>query len=151
MPLSVSFQSTPTVSAAERKAGPQFQRQAVDYRLRLPKGWMATFDPCDQSWVGRSLFVSKENMRANNVNWWMHHHCSIPLQHAAMPTVDSYFAHRLFLWMPRKMWGMALFCHVGSHNCRHRVHRWQSARSRSACDEASEYRWMVFRVLRWVL
>ena len=44
MPLSVSFQSTATVSAAERKVGPQFQRQAVDYRLRLPKGWMATFD-----------------------------------------------------------------------------------------------------------
>ena len=108
MPLSLSFQSTLTlaVSAAERTAVPQFQRQTVDYRLRLPKGWMATLDPCDQSWVGRSLFVSKGNMTANNVNWWM----PPPLQHAAMPTVDSYFAGRLFLWMPRKMWGMALVC-----------------------------------------
>ena len=45
-------------------------------------------------------------MTANNVNWWM----PSPLQHSAMSTVGSYFARRLFLWMPRKMWGMALVC-----------------------------------------
>ena len=37
-----------------------------------------------------------------------------------------------------------------SSNCRHRVHRQQSAASHSACEEAPGCRRMVFRVLRRV-
>ena len=59
MPVNIfflSFQSTPTPAvSADRTAVPQFQLQAVDYCLRLPKGWMMTLDPCDKPWVGRSL------------------------------------------------------------------------------------------------
>ena len=36
---------------------------------------------------------------------------------------SHHIARRIFMWMTRKMWDMALFCHVGSSNCRYRVHR----------------------------
>ena len=70
---------------SDRTAVPQFQLQAVDYRLRLPKGWMVTLAPCDKSWVGRSLMVAEGNKTANLVNWLM----PSQLQHSATHTVDS--------------------------------------------------------------
>ena len=42
------------------------QRRPANYRLHLRKGWTATLDACDQSWVGQSLFVSKGNKAAKS-------------------------------------------------------------------------------------
>ena len=86
------------------------QRRPTNYSQRLSKGWVATLHECDHSWVGQLLFVSKGNMAANLVNWWN----PPPVRHNTKPSLPNYFARRLFLWMPRKMWRMVITCpHCG--------------------------------------
>ena len=67
----------------------------------------------DQAWIGRALFVSgpakgkaRDVLTTNLANWWH----PPRLVHTAKPTLAAYFARRLFLWMPRKMWHMRVTC-----------------------------------------
>ena len=67
----------------------------------------------DQAWIGRALFVSgpakgkaRDVLTTNLANWWH----PPRLVHTARPPLAAYFARRLFLWMPRKMWHMRVTC-----------------------------------------
>ena len=45
--------------------------------------------------------------------WW---YPPQPEHHSAQPSPDTYHHHRLFLWMPRKMWNVNFHCpHCGPH------------------------------------
>jgi hypothetical protein len=82
-------------------------RQPTDFSLRLPKGWKGNLCAEDAQWVGRSLFQSQGKLAEHLTNWW-----NPPEQplNVTVPVPARYFTHRLFLWMPRLMWRVALTC-----------------------------------------
>ena len=61
---------------------------------------------CDQTWIGRQVFVSKGNVATPLRQWYFPPDVST----STKPVPGQYFTRRLFLWMPRRM-----FCY--QFNC----------------------------------
>jgi len=69
----------------------------------------------DQAWIGKSLFVAKGKLVSTVTNWYH----PPPVQHLNNTSGKPYYLRRLFLWMPRKMWGVNFMC----PNCANRALR----------------------------
>ena len=102
------MQSKPSISLLhfQAKSPPMFPRQPTDFKLRLPKGWGANMSVFDQTWIGKNVFASKGNISTPLKNWYH----PPDLIKGSKPTAGQYFARRLFLWMPRKMFAFDFKC-----------------------------------------
>lgn len=88
-------------------------------QLCLPAGWQRTLPKEYQRWIWNALFMwnprkpAEPMVRETLSSQW---YCppQPTLQPTACPTPDRYFARSLFLWRPRKMWGVKLKC---PHGC----------------------------------
>ena len=76
----------------------------------MPAPWKNTLPECDFKWVSKALFRHDDKGKLD-LNWpislWYHppqpaNICNLP------PSPDRYFAHRLFLWMPYRMWQVSI-------------------------------------------
>ncbi|KAK3720983.1 hypothetical protein QZH41_018540, partial [Actinostola sp. cb2023] len=101
------FDITPGPSGVKDAGTPQLTKTATDYSLRLPFGWKENISPGDQTWLGRALFIAKHKLQTTLQNWWYPPQVS---NNSTNPTAKQYFLRRLFLWMPRKMWGVDFSC-----------------------------------------
>ena len=82
-------------------------KRATNFSLRLPQGWEQSMTACDRGWIGRTIFVAKGKLTLSLKNWW---YPPPPDTTTSQPTPEPYFLHRLFLWMPRKMWNIDFWC-----------------------------------------
>jgi hypothetical protein len=84
------------------------------YNYPLSLGWYKTLPYQDRRWVSKALFKFNSSGKAE-VDWskvdrmWFY-----PPQPSLVnnlpPRVDRYFAQRLFVWMPRKLWKVRVVC-----------------------------------------
>ena len=64
----------------------------------------------DQCWIGKTLYCnSKGALTAQLKSWWYPPPTPAPNTNA-LPCPEDYFLRRLFLWMPKRMWGVDLKC-----------------------------------------
>ena len=76
--------------------------------------WYQTLPEVDHKWVSETFFSydsrGRAHMHTERINklWWDPPHPSIARQ--GKPSISQYFGHRLFLWMPRKLWRIQLKC-----------------------------------------
>ncbi|KAK3726392.1 hypothetical protein QZH41_016260, partial [Actinostola sp. cb2023] len=89
----------------------------------LPEGWRKTLPKADHQWVSLALFTVNKRGKAKldwdrvNKLWW--DPPQPPLITTQPPRPDRYYAQRLLLWMPRKLWKVTLYCpHPGCDNQR---------------------------------
>ena len=81
---------------------------------RVPAAWVSSLPEADQNWVGRAMFkVGKDGKphldmeKATKMVW----HPPQPSVSSNNPPVwNNYFATKLLLWMPRKLWGVKYQC-----------------------------------------
>ena len=92
---------------------PSATRAAPNYSLRLPQGWKATSDMTnngisqgDLHWVGKALFASKGTLQST-LQLWYH---PLPPPSSRVPNPEAYHRRSLFLWMLKRMWGIAFTC-----------------------------------------
>ncbi|XP_014667376.1 PREDICTED: uncharacterized protein LOC106808959 [Priapulus caudatus] len=91
---------------------------AARYRYRteypLPEGWRQTLPEADHRWVSRALFhfSSRGMPELDSVKltqqWFYPPQPLLNCDQAPRP--DHYFASRLLLWMPQRMWKVRLLC-----------------------------------------
>ena len=64
----------------------------------------------DQCWISKTLYGnSKGALTAQLESWWYPPPTPAPNTNA-VPCPENYFLRRLFLWMPKRMWGVDLKC-----------------------------------------
>ena len=80
----------------------------------LPPGWKQSMSEADHKWVSKALFhlntrgkVELDNTKLTQL-WF--YPPQPPLISNQVPRADRYFAHRLLVWMPRRMWRVDLCC-----------------------------------------
>ncbi len=80
----------------------------------LPEGWKKTLPTTDHQWVSKALFhynaFGKLELDPGRATHLWYHPPEPALAPSRVPRVDRYFAHRLLLWMPRKLWRVKLCC-----------------------------------------
>lgn len=79
----------------------------------LPESWRAALSAEQQQWIGRVLFTRSGTGRPRLIQdltlWWTPPPPRMVYnQPPASP--EPFFASRLFLWMPHRMWGVRLTC-----------------------------------------
>lgn len=62
----------------------------------------------DRRWVSQSLYNHKGQLTTDLHLWW--YPPEPQKSSVTAPDVEQYFLHRLFLWMPRRMWAIQLYC-----------------------------------------
>ena len=62
----------------------------------------------DRMWISQAIYDHKGELKTDLQCWW--HPPEPPRLSVSAPDPDRYFLHRLFLWMPRKMYLIQLFC-----------------------------------------
>lgn len=83
-------------------------------RFPLPEGWRQSLPEEDRHWISKALFKwsgqGKPELDIGRVDklWWHPPQPSLSCPQAPRP--DRYFATRLFLWMPLKLWHCRLKC-----------------------------------------
>ena len=85
-----------------------FPRQPIDYSSRLPKHWDANVAVFDRQWIGRTVFSSKGTL-ATPLRLWYHP----PADETATnvkPDPRKYFARKLLLWFPRRLFSFDFKC-----------------------------------------
>ncbi|XP_076876832.1 uncharacterized protein LOC143526077 [Brachyhypopomus gauderio] len=86
----------------------------VQSRICLPAGWKPALPIVDQQWISKALFKWSRNGQPEldhskvDKMWW--HPPQPSLTPSGVPAMERYFGHALFLWMPRKLWHVRLFC-----------------------------------------
>ena len=83
-------------------------RAAPNFSLHLPEGWKGTNDTNgisegDRHWIGKALFASKGTQ--STIQLWYH-----PPPSLGVPNPGAYHRRPLFLWMLKRMWGIAFTC-----------------------------------------
>ena len=80
----------------------------------LPDGWRKSLPVADHHWISKALFKLSSRKKAelawervDRLWWYPPQPALIPSQ---LPRPDRYFAQRLLLWMPRKLWQVRLCC-----------------------------------------
>nr|XP_054591764.1 uncharacterized protein LOC129156180 [Nothobranchius furzeri] len=79
----------------------------------LPESWQAALTAEQQEWIGRVLFTRDDAGRPHLITelspwWYPPQPRAVYNQPPASP--DPFFACRLFLWMPHRMWHLQLTC-----------------------------------------
>lgn len=79
--------------------------------LPLPEGWKTALPEADRKWVSKALCgfnaQGRVEVRANRLWYYPPEPALIPSQ---CPVADRYFAHRLLVWMPRRLFKVRLHC-----------------------------------------
>nr|XP_054600042.1 uncharacterized protein LOC107372644 [Nothobranchius furzeri] len=101
-------QETPALPAAVLPPPPP----AASSKL-LPESWQAALTAEQQEWIGRVLFTRDRAGRPRLITelspwWYPPQPRAVYTQPPASP--DPFFACRLFLWMPHRMWHLQLTC-----------------------------------------
>ncbi|XP_078811127.1 uncharacterized protein LOC144995355 [Oryzias latipes] len=79
----------------------------------LPESWRAALSAEQQQWIGRVLFTRDSSGRSKlttELNLWWNPPQPRPIYHQPPASPDLFFACRLFLWMPHRIWGLQLTC-----------------------------------------
>lgn len=85
-------------------------RQAIDYSKRLPKEWQnSNMTSADQQWIGQYVFDGRNKLK-DRLSLWYYPPEVVGVSITTKPHPDKYFRHRLCLWAPRRIWGMAFKC-----------------------------------------
>ncbi|KAG7527023.1 hypothetical protein JOB18_048243 [Solea senegalensis] len=83
-------------------------------RICLPTGWIPALLEVDQHWISKALLrwsrFNQPELDLEKVDrmWWYPPRPS--LNSSAILTLEQFFGHPLFLWMPRKLWRVRLLC-----------------------------------------
>ena len=86
----------------------------TESRICLPAGWIPALPEVDQHWISKALFrwspSGQPEFDIDKVDrmWWYPPQQS--LTSSAIPAMEQFFGHPLFLWMPRKLWRVRLLC-----------------------------------------
>ncbi|KAI4819904.1 hypothetical protein KUCAC02_027906 [Chaenocephalus aceratus] len=94
----------------EELAGPAFPPPP---RELLPVSWRAALTVEQQQWIGRVLFTRDQWGRPSlipDLNLWWNPPQTRPIYHQPPASPDPFFACRLFLWMPHRIWRLQLTC-----------------------------------------
>ncbi|XP_074506424.1 uncharacterized protein LOC141776613 [Sebastes fasciatus] len=79
----------------------------------LPESWRAALTVEQQQWIGRVLFSRDSRGRSRlitELNLWHHPPQTRPVYNQPPASPDPFFACRLFLWMPHRIWHLQLTC-----------------------------------------
>ncbi|KAM6952072.1 uncharacterized protein PEZ65_009252 [Lycodopsis pacificus] len=79
----------------------------------LPESWRAALTVEQQQWIGRVLFTRDSLGRSrlvSELNLWWSPPQSRPVYNQPPASPDPFFACRLFLWMPHRIWHLQLTC-----------------------------------------
>ena len=81
--------------------------------INLPQGWRKTLDQADQAWISKSLFGVNKQGQPELLNEALKLYLYPPMPPNvanAPPRPSLYFARRLCLWFPYKLWSVRLHC-----------------------------------------
>ncbi|XP_039634652.1 uncharacterized protein LOC120544755 [Perca fluviatilis] len=79
----------------------------------LPASWRAVLTAEQQQWIGRVLFTRSSKGRSQlikELNVWWYPPQTRPIYTQPPASPDPFFACRLFLWMPHRIWHLQLTC-----------------------------------------
>ncbi|MED6256181.1 hypothetical protein ATANTOWER_021446 [Ataeniobius toweri] len=79
----------------------------------LPESWRAALSPDQQEWIGRTLFGRDSTGRPRltaDLNLWWYPPQPRPVYNQPPASPGPFFACRLFLWMPHRIWCLQLTC-----------------------------------------
>ncbi|XP_059207062.1 uncharacterized protein LOC131986227 [Centropristis striata] len=79
----------------------------------LPQSWRAALTAEQQEWIGRVLFSRGSRGRSQlnqDLNLWWYPPQARPVYNQPPASPDPFFACRLFVWMPHRMWRLQLTC-----------------------------------------
>ncbi|XP_047220276.1 uncharacterized protein LOC124867740 [Girardinichthys multiradiatus] len=79
----------------------------------LPESWRAALSPDQQEWIGQTLFGRDRTGRPrlnDDLNLWWYPPQPRPVYNQPPASPDPFFACRLFLWMPHRIWRLQLTC-----------------------------------------
>ncbi|XP_028428572.1 uncharacterized protein LOC114552072 [Perca flavescens] len=79
----------------------------------LPASWRAALTAEQQQWIGRVLFTRSSKGRSQlikELNVWWYPPQTRPIYTQPPASPDPFFACRLFLWMPHRIWHLQLTC-----------------------------------------
>ncbi|XP_041854829.1 uncharacterized protein LOC121648648 [Melanotaenia boesemani] len=80
----------------------------------LPESWRAALTAEQQDWIGRVLFTRDSSGRprliTSELTLWWYPPQPRPIYSQPPASPDPFFACRLFLWMPHRIWRLQLTC-----------------------------------------
>ncbi|XP_056232399.1 uncharacterized protein LOC130169565 [Seriola aureovittata] len=79
----------------------------------LPVSWRAALTVEQQQWIGQVLFTRDSSGRprlTGELSLWWHPPQARPIYNQPPASPNPFFACRLFLWMPHRMWCLQLTC-----------------------------------------
>lgn len=80
----------------------------------MPATWREGLPDVDKLWIAKSLFgpgsKSKGTLQDFKVDRLWYYPPPPSRSCPGRPSVERYFAHRLFLWMPRRLWSYKFHC-----------------------------------------
>ncbi|XP_068424608.1 uncharacterized protein [Clinocottus analis] len=79
----------------------------------LPESWRAALNAEQQKWIGRVLFTRDSRGRSrliSELDLWWNPPQPRPIYTQPPASPDPFFACRLFLWVPHRMWHLQLTC-----------------------------------------
>ena len=87
----------------------------------MPPGWSEALPPEDKTWISKALFTfNPSTQRAElkeGIDRLWHYPPEPKIKVTAVPRLDHYFGHRLFLWLPRRLWEVSLKCPLCEKEC----------------------------------
>lgn len=111
-PKTPEKQKTKSPDLAKKQKSPsKFPRQPNDYTSRCPEYWKEKMKLADMQWVGKNVLnpASNPSRFQEPMKMWNH---PPPVSEVinSKPTPAEHFLLRLFLWMPRLMFGYEFKC-----------------------------------------
>ena len=99
----------------EAAADLESQAALTPISLLLPDGWKESLPKFDHAWVSQKFFsmagiTAKPKFNYDVVEDLWHYPPSPPLFHHQPPKIDHYYATPLFVWMPRKIMEIKVWC-----------------------------------------
>ena len=76
-------------------------------QIYLPNGWRDAIAESDQQWISRQLF--KDQKLVHPLSLWYRPPLPPPIP-TRPPKPHLYFARRLFVWMPYRIWAYKFVC-----------------------------------------
>ncbi|XP_053390675.1 uncharacterized protein LOC123560231 [Mercenaria mercenaria] len=90
-------------------------------QVPLLKKWRRTLPQVDHSWVSSALFVwdsqGDARMDLSRISGLWLYPPQAPLIPQSVPNLHNFFGHRVFIWMPIKLWSLRVAC--PHQDCRH--------------------------------
>ncbi|CAL8358257.1 unnamed protein product [Merluccius merluccius] len=112
-PRGVSVEETPSGETTLAPAPAKRTRKRKESNARLPESWRTALTVEEQEWIGRELFQPDGKGRTTLTTdlrlWW---YPPQPRPSYTQPPASpaAFFACRLFLWTPLRLWGVRPTC-----------------------------------------